>query len=391
MKRLLVLFLVLTMGSLSYSQLAKKDKMPLTTSSKAALATYNEAFRYFEDVDLEKGVELLKKSLTEDPDFFMANYNLALWYMGNDEKFKSYGNAAVNCKAKLSEAEKLIKGTLVTLLEKKDADVTDVGKKLVAMYPKDISVYYILLNYQNIAGDVNGYHETLLKALENTPNPAPVYNMLGYSFMRLNQNDKAEEAFNKYIELAPDNPNVYDSKGDYFMNVKEYKKAYDAYMKSNSLNPAWGLTKAQKAKHIFEIEEPARVAVTALLDKYNSAFMAKDAGTLVSLLADVGMYCGTDPGEIWNKKQIADGWTQYFADPSLVMDYKVDKREILIAEDGNSGIAVEQFYFKLFSPNIQWRTIFHAIKSGDAWKLDFISWSFVPRNEDIEKINKAVE
>jgi hypothetical protein len=73
------------------------------------------------------------------------------------------------------------------------------------------------------------------------------------------------------------------------------------------------------------------------------------------------------------------------------MDYKVDKREILIAEDGNSGIAVEQFYFKLFSPNIQWRTIFHAIKSGDAWKLDFISWSFVPRNEDIEKINKAVE
>ena len=236
MKRLLVLFLVLLMGSLSYSQLAKKDMMPMTTSSKTALATYNEAFRYFEDVDLTKGVELLKKALTEDPDFFMANYYMALMSMANDEEFKSYGNAAVNCKAKLSEAEKLIKGTMVKLMEKKDADVTGVGKKLVEMYPKDINAYYMLLNYQDIAGDVNGSHETLLKAIEITPNPAPVYNMLGYSYMMLNQNDKAEEAFNKYIELAPNNPNVYDSKGDYFMNIKAYKKAYEAYMKSNSLN-----------------------------------------------------------------------------------------------------------------------------------------------------------
>ena len=391
MKRLLVLLLVLAMGSLSYSQLAKKDMMPLTTSSKAALATYNEAFRYFEDVDLTKGVELLKKALTEDPDFFMANYYMALMSMANDEAFKSYGNAAVNCKAKLSEAEKLIKGTMVKLMEKKDADVTGVGKKLVEMYPKDINAYYMLLNYQDIAGDVNGYHETLLKALEIAPNPAPIYNMLGYSYMTLNQNDQAEESFNKYIELAPNNPNVYDSKGDYFMNVKAYKKAYEAYMKSNSLNPAWGLSKAQKAKHMFEIEEPARVAVNALLDKYNSAFKAKDAGTLISLLADGGMFCGTDPSEIWDKKQISVGWTQYFADPSLVIDNTVDKCEILIAEDGKSAIALEQFYFKLFSPNIQWRTIFHVIKTGDAWKFDFISWSFIPRNEDIDKINKALE
>jgi hypothetical protein len=63
----------------------------------------------------------------------------------------------------------------------------------------------------------------------------------------------------------------------------------------------------------------------------------------------------------------------------------------LIAEDGNSAIAIEQFYFKLFSPNIQWRAIFHAVKVGEGWKFDFISWNLIPKNEDIEKINKAVE
>ena len=65
MKRLFVLFLVLALGLLSYSQSAKKDKMPVTTSSKSALASYNEALKNFEDVAVEKGIELLQKSLTE--------------------------------------------------------------------------------------------------------------------------------------------------------------------------------------------------------------------------------------------------------------------------------------------------------------------------------------
>jgi tetratricopeptide (TPR) repeat protein len=390
MKRLFVLFLVLALGLLSYSQSAKKDKMPVTTSSKSALASYNEALKSFEDVAFEKGVALLQKSLTDDPDFFMANYYLAFLNMGNQEKFDPYANAAINCKAKLSEAEKLFKSTIVKFIENKDADVTDIGQKLVKMYPKDVFAYYMLFNFQSIAGDKNGSHETLLKALEITENPAPVYNMLGYSYMELNQNDKAEAAFDKYIELAPDNPNVYDSKGDYYMNIKDYGKAYDTYMKAYALDPQWGLKKAQKAKQL-ESKEATKVAVNALLDKYDSAFKAKDAPTLIALLAEEGLFCGTDPSEIWGKKQISDGWKQYFADTSLLIDYTVDKREILIADDGNSAIAIEQFYFKLFSPNIQWRTIFHAVKVGEGWKFDFISWNLIPKNEDIEKLNKAVE
>src|SRR5665647_2268779 len=246
MKRLFVLFLVLALGLLSYSQSAKKDKMPVTTSSKSALASYNEALKYFEDVAMGKGIELLQKSLIDDPGFFMANYYLAFLNlnMGNEEKFNLYGNAAVNSKAKLSKAEELIKSTMKKFIEKKDADVTDIGKKLVEMYPKDGFAYYLLYNYQTIVGDKNGSHETLLKALEITENPAPVYNSLGYSYMTLNQNDKAEVAFNKYIELAPDNPNAYDSKGDYYMNIKDYKKAYDTYMKAYALDTLWGLKKA---------------------------------------------------------------------------------------------------------------------------------------------------
>jgi tetratricopeptide (TPR) repeat protein len=248
----------------------------------------------------------------------------------------------------------------------------------------------MLFNFQTIAGDKSGSHETLLKALETTGNPAPVYNMLGYSYMDLNQNDKAEAAFNKYIELAPNNPNIYDSKGDYYMHIKDYGKAYDTYMKAYAMDPNWGLKKAQEAKKL-EGREAEKASVGAFLDKYDSAFKAKDAPAVIALLAGDGLFCGTDPSEIWNKKQISDGWTQAFADASLMIDFTVDQREIMVAEDENSAIAIEQFYFKVFSPNIMWRVIFHAVKSGEDWKLDFISWNFIPKNEDIEKINKALE
>ena len=156
---------------------------------------------------------LLQKSLIEDPDFLMVNYMLAFSYRDRTENFNKYAKAAVNSKAKPSKAEELLKSTIQKFTEKKDADVTEIGRKLVAMYPMDVWAYYFLNSFQIIVGDKNGSMETLQSALKITENPAPIYNLLGYIYMQVNLNNEAEDAFNKYIELAPKNPNVYDSKG----------------------------------------------------------------------------------------------------------------------------------------------------------------------------------
>jgi ketosteroid isomerase-like protein len=146
-----------------------------------------------------------------------------------------------------------------------------------------------------------------------------------------------------------------------------------------------------KTKIVPVDKEAAKVAVTALLDKYDSAFKAMDANTLIPLLAEDGLFYGTDPSEVWDTKQMSDGWTQAFADTSLKFDYTIDKRDIRIAADGNSALAIDQLYVKIYSPKIPWRIIFHTIKSGENWKIDFISWNFIPKNEDIEKLNKALD
>jgi uncharacterized protein (TIGR02246 family) len=135
----------------------------------------------------------------------------------------------------------------------------------------------------------------------------------------------------------------------------------------------------------------AKVAVTTVLDKYNSAMKAKDANTIMTLLTDDGLYCGTDSKELLNKADLLSGMNQSFADTTLVMNYTIDKREIRIAADGNSAIAVEQMFFKAYSQKIPIRLVYHLIKNNDNWLFDFVSWNFIPNNEDLGKLNKALE
>ncbi len=134
-----------------------------------------------------------------------------------------------------------------------------------------------------------------------------------------------------------------------------------------------------------------KIAISALFDKYNSAFKAKDAATLTTLLTDDALSCGTDPSEFWNKKQITDLLTQSSADTALKINYTYSRREIRVATDGNSAIVVEQSIMPFLSSKIPIRTVYNAVKTNDIWMIDFISWNFIPINEDIPKLNKAVE
>jgi len=266
MKKILVCFLFFSLGILSYSQAIKDTRMPVTTSSKQALTFYNEAMKCFDDVALDKGRDLLIKSLEEDPDFFMANYQMSLYYSGagDFEKFSGYAEAAINCETKLSQAEELLKSALKELRKGEGGDVTFIGKKLVEMYPGDINAYNNLFYFQSFINDLDGELETLSRALKIAGDTAPLYNQLGYVYLGLKQNEKAEESFDKYIELDPGNPNVYDSKGDYYMYVKDYRMAYESYMKAHSMDNSWSTEKARTARQLYESTEGKKLEIITL-------------------------------------------------------------------------------------------------------------------------------
>lgn len=249
MKKLTIPILIIIIGLLC-NQCAKENKMTVTTNSESAKELYDEAGTAWEDYYFSQFEKLTLEALKEDPDFFMANYQLTWYYhyFKNEDKFKEYGEAAVNCKAKLSKGELLLKDAVSKLLEDSNADLTDTGKQLIKMYPNDVDAYSLLSWYQFMTEDVEGHLGTLKSMLEITDKPAPVYNLLGYTYMTLENNEEAQIAFDKYIELAPNLPNSYDSKGDYFMNIKDYTNAYEMFMKAHEIDSLWSFKKAMKAK-----------------------------------------------------------------------------------------------------------------------------------------------
>ncbi len=252
MRRVFIVFLMMTCGVMIYGQTEKGSKIPLTSKSESAINLFYEAERAFLDVNFDKALELLKKAKEADPDFFMADFYQAWYNFGDKDKFLEYATSGVKCPGEMSKGEELLKEALKKLIDDQKADVRGYGKKLVSLYPDDDMSYWILFFFQNIVGDKEGAMQTMKEAMTKATYPAPVYNICGYLYMDQQKYDEALKAFDRYIELSPENPNVYDSKGDYFMAMKEYRKAYDSFMKAYKMGFKVSYKKAQKAEHIAD-------------------------------------------------------------------------------------------------------------------------------------------
>jgi hypothetical protein len=138
--------------------------------------------------------------------------------------------------------------------------------------------------------------------------------------------------------------------------------------------------------------EQAKADVTALIDRFHATMMAKDATGLMALLAEDGLYCGTDPSELWDKKTFSDYITKSFTDTTWTMKaYTIAQREVRVAADGNSATVLDQFLMQEISATIPARLTAHAVKGNDQWMFGFFSLSMVPKNEDLKKVSEAVQ
>jgi hypothetical protein len=132
------------------------------------------------------------------------------------------------------------------------------------------------------------------------------------------------------------------------------------------------------------------VAVNSLLDKFSSAIRDVDVETLTASFTDNLVFLGTDPSELWNKQQITDRWSGMVGGtPNEAII--IGERVVRISADGLSAIAVDQYYMPRYSEKIAFRNMYHLVKISDGWLIDFLNVSFVPKNEDIPKLNKALE
>ncbi|WP_114781511.1 nuclear transport factor 2 family protein [Botryobacter ruber] len=133
----------------------------------------------------------------------------------------------------------------------------------------------------------------------------------------------------------------------------------------------------------------ARQELNTMADEIHSLFKKKDIAFIDKYMAKDGIYLGTDPGEVLNYDDFRAQEQEMFNDTSVsIPDYKISRRDIVI--HGASALIVDQFYFPDISEKVMLRNISHARHEQGKWVVDMYSWNFIPKNEDVPKINQAL-
>lgn len=127
--------------------------------------------------------------------------------------------------------------------------------------------------------------------------------------------------------------------------------------------------------------------VGAFIESYNENFQGRKADEAIAMLADDGLFAGTDPKEVVNKETISEMMRQMLADTTLDLTMNPQLTEIKVAADGKSAIILEQTQAINWAPNIPIRVVSQVRATDDGWKVSFMSWSFLMNNEDVAGVN----
>ena len=150
-----------------------------------------------------------------------------------------------------------------------------------------------------------------------------------------------------------------------------------------------GITFGQTSKTTTVDIEADKAALNEIMDKLFSAAKDGDQTVFVSLLTEDALFCGTDPSEFHNKQHYVDLSKKESNDPTPEFNF-IGDRKIKVASDGNSAIIVTQL-MAAWSPKIPLRMVYHFVKTNDNWMILFTNAAFIPKNEDIQKLNEAID
>jgi len=218
------------------SQTEDEGKIPITTSSDEAKKSYLQGRDLSEKLLAYDSRQHFEMAISQDPNFALAFYDLALASNSPKEFFTNLDKAVSNAD-KVSEGERLVILGLQAGVNNNSLKQKEYYEKLVSQFPNDERARNLLGNYMNGQQDYDKAIEEYKKATEINPNFSPSFNSLGYAYKSVNKYDDAEKAFKKYIELVPEDPNPYDSYAELLLKMGRYDESIENYQKALSKDP----------------------------------------------------------------------------------------------------------------------------------------------------------
>jgi len=221
------------------AQKKKPAEVPITTSSKEALALFQQARDKWDDVEIEAAASLLDQAIQKDPSFAMAYAYRAL-SGGGVALSRQNLDKALGLAEKVSPGEKHWILATEAFVDGNAAKATQEIDELLKLYPQDKRVHaFAGFYYGNIQSDLKTAMEHYTKATTIDKTYAASYNQIGYLHSRLGQYGEAEQALKQYIALRPTSPNPYDSYAELLMKTSRYDESIAEYQKALEKDPGF--------------------------------------------------------------------------------------------------------------------------------------------------------
>jgi tetratricopeptide (TPR) repeat protein len=210
-------------------------KIPVTTSSSAALQSYLKGRSFRERMRMAEARAHFLRAIEEDRQFALAHLGLATSAATIDELFERMSRA-VELIELVSEGER----HQILAFEAGINGEPDIQRKhlqaLVDAFPEDERAWTLLATFLANRQAYQEAIECLDRAITINPDFPPPYNWLGYARRFVGDYPGAEKAFKRYIELIPDEPNPYDSYAELLMQMGRFEESIAMYEQALELD-----------------------------------------------------------------------------------------------------------------------------------------------------------
>lgn len=213
-----------------------KGKIPITTSSEAARASYLEARSLAERLRAQEARPIFEKAVAADPGFALGWLGLANAQNSAKEFFAKLERAVALAEQASAGERLMIRGAQAGSIGDNAGQVRIYGE-LVDLFPEDERALVLLGNTHFAAQRYPQAIALYERAAKVAPAFSQTYNQLGYSYRFLGRFEEAERAFVKYTEVLPDDPNPWDSLAELQMKRGRFDDAIANYRKALVVRP----------------------------------------------------------------------------------------------------------------------------------------------------------
>jgi len=217
---------------------SRTGPMPVTTSSSAALALFDEARRLGEAYKRPVAFAVLDRAVALDKDFALARCYKAVFAEITEENADELDRAAkIAASGRTSYAERLFIEAHVAERAGDPAGKEKRLRELAQMYPNDWRPAAYLGEHLLRLGRRADAIRELQDAVKRAPGESYPYNALGYALAREGRTEDAIAALRKYVERSPGESNPHDSLAEVLMLAGRFKEAEAEYRRSLDLSP----------------------------------------------------------------------------------------------------------------------------------------------------------